>query len=313
MKLPKQFYYKRNHLQQLKGFYYTVQTGSISKAAEKMSLNQSTVTLQIQSLERDLGMKLFERSRKKIEITNEGKAFYEAMIPHIHGIDELFSNFRNRYLDDKANFVNLAANHVSISYILPKYIKKFKDDFPQTRFQIRNLSKDEAIKRLMDDKIDIFIYPFQSSEIPHEFDFIPVVTYQPILLITKDHPLATKKNITLNDVKQYELVRIDPKFITLPAFEEIIKTHGLKSRIEFEMSDWEILKRFVSAKVGVAIISNILLEGDDHGDLTGRVLTNYFPEMTYGILFKKGKKFNGLLKNFIELLSKEKLLQAQKN
>ena len=77
MQLPKQFYYKHNRLQQLKGFYYTVQAGSsISKAAAKMGLTQSTVSLQIQSLERDLNVKLFERTGKRMKITESGKILF---------------------------------------------------------------------------------------------------------------------------------------------------------------------------------------------------------------------------------------------
>jgi DNA-binding transcriptional LysR family regulator len=140
------------------------------------------------------------------------------------------------------------------------------------------------------------------GEVPQDLEFIPIAKYQPILLVRKDHVLAKKKTITLEDVAKFELVRIDPHLITLPAFEEVIRAHGLKTNIEFEMSDWEILKKFVKADIGVAIISNIVLEGEENGDLVGRVLTNYFPEMTYGILLKKGKVARGLLKDFITLL-----------
>ncbi len=91
------------------------------------------------------------------------------------------------------------------------------------------------------------------------------------------------------DVASFELVRIDPKLITLPAFEEIIKVHGLKTSFEFEMSDWEILKKFVRADIGVAIISDIILEDGIDKDLIGKPLLNYFPKMTYGVLIKRGK------------------------
>lgn len=309
----KQFYYKRNRIQQLKGFYYAVQTGSISGSAKKMGLSQAAITLQIQSLERDLEMKVFYRDGQKIKLTEAGKNLYAQAIYYIQGIDDLFESFMKYTKDKKLNEIDLATNHVGISYILPKYIKKFKDTHSAVKFKLRNLSKKECIERLLNDKIDMFIYPMNSDEIPSELDFFPIVKYQPILLTRKDHPLAKKKTITLSDVAKYELVRIDPKLITLPAFEELLKAHKIRSTIEFEMSDWEILKKFVKADIGVAMISNIVLEGEKETDLVGRVLTDYFPEMTYGILIKKGKKLEGLLKNFINLLTTEKLLQGQKN
>jgi len=307
----KQFYYKRNRIQQLKGFYYTVQTKSISNAAKKMGLTQAAVTLQIQSLERDLGTKLFIREKQKITLTAAAKILYAQSAHYIHGLDEIFESFIKNIKNKNLNTVDLASNHVGISYILPKYIKEFKKLHPSVNLKIRNLSKDDCIKRLMNDEIDMFLYPMNGEEIPDDLDFFPVVNYQPILLTRKDHPLAKKKNLTLQDVAKFELLRIDPKFITLPAFEEIIKAHNLRTTFEFEMSDWEILKKFVKADIGVAIISNIILEDEASGDLVGQPLTNYFPNMTYGILIKKGQIPKTLPKEFIKLLTTKKLLVAQ--
>ncbi len=309
----KQFYYKRNRIQQLKGFYYAVQTGSISGSAKKMGLSQAAITLQIQSLERDLDMKVFKRDGQKIKLTEAGKNLYAQAIYYIQGIDDMFESFIKFTKDKKLNVIDIATNHAGISYILPKYIKKLKESHSAVKFKIRNLSKSECIERLLADEIDMFIYPMNSDEIPSEFEFFPIVKYQPILLTKKNHPLAKKKNIKLSDVAKYELVRIDQKLITLPAFEELLKAHKIRSTIEFEMSDWEILKKFVKADIGIAMISNIVLEGEHDSDLVGRVLTDYFPEMTYGILVKKGKKLEGLLKVFVNLLTTEKLLQSKIN
>ncbi len=275
-----------------------------------MGLSQAAVTLQIQSLERDLEMQIFTRDGQKIKLTQSGKNLYAQAVYYIQGIDDLFESFIRYTKDTKLNMIDLATNHVGVSYILPKYIKLFKTAHSTVKFKIRNLSKSDCIKHLMDGEIDMFIYPMNVGEIPDELEFLPIVKYQPILLTRKDHVLAKKKNLTLADVAKFELLRIDPHLITLPAFEEIIKTHGLRTNIEFEMSDWEILKKFVKADIGVAIVSNIILEGENDGDLAGKILTNYFPEMTYGILVKKGKKLEGMLKSFVHLLTTQKLLQA---
>lgn len=307
-----QFYYKRNRIQQLKGFYYAVQAGSISGAAKKMGLTQAAVTLQIQSLERDIGVKVFKRDGQKIKLTDEGKNLYLQSTYYIQGIDDLFEGFIKFTQDKKLSTIDIATNHAGISYILPKYIKKFKTLNSNAKFKIRNLPKNECITRLLNGEIDMFIYPMNHDEIPSEFEFFSIAKYQPILLTKKDHPLALKRKVTLSDIAKYELVRIDPKLITLPAFEELLKAHSIRSTIEFEMSDWEILKKFVKADIGIAMISNIVLEGESEDDLTGRILTDYFPEMNYGILIKKGKKLEGLSKEFFQLLVKEKLLNSQK-
>jgi DNA-binding transcriptional LysR family regulator len=202
----KQFYYKNNRIQQLKGFCYTVQTGSISNAAKKMGLTQAAVTLQIQSLERDLGINLFKRSKQKFTLNEDGRNLYSEAISYIQGIDSLFENFIEKTNNKKLQTVDIASNHVGISYILPKYIKKFKTLNPSVKFKIRNLSKDDSIDRILNDKIDMFIYPIPSNKIPDELEFFPIVKYQPILLTKKDHPLSKKKKITLSDIEKFETI-----------------------------------------------------------------------------------------------------------
>ena len=306
-----QFYYKKNRIQQLKGFYNVVREGGISSAARKMGLTQAAVTLQIQSLERDVGVKLFDRVGHKITLTKEGKTLYLQSIYHIQGLDDMFESFIQYSQGKKKNNIDIATNHAVISYILPKYIKEFKNDDSSIKFKLRNLSKEDCFKKLLSNEVDIVIYPTTPDEIPDELEFYSMVKYQPILLSHKGHPLSIKKEITLNDVSKYNLLRIDPNLITLPGFEELLKSHGIKSSIDFEMSDWEILKKFVKADLGVAMISNIVLEGEEEKELVQTKITNYFPEMNYGFFIKKGKKLEGILKSFTHLLENYKPLEAQ--
>lgn len=308
--LSKQFYYKRNRLQQIKGFCYTVQTGSMAKSAEKMGLTPSTITLQIQSLERDLGIRLFERDVKKIKLTTEGQMFYTYSISHVQGMENLFENFTKFIKDKKSNVISIGGN-VSICYILPKYIQAFEALYPDVKFEIRNLVKQDAIKRVINDEIDILVYSMTPKLLPSELDFFPIVEYPPILLTNKNHSLTQKKNITLSDIKQHKLLRLDPQFITVPNFDEVAKCHGLETKIEFEMANYEILKKFVKAGVGIAIVSSICLEDESDKDLVGRNLSDHFPSLTYGVMMKKGKIAHPLLQEFANMLQTSKLLRAQ--
>lgn len=309
--MTKEFHYKNNRFQQLKGFYYTVQTGSMSQAAKKMKLSQAAISLQIQSLERDLGVRLLIREKNKISLTKEGRMFYTHAAPYLYCTQGLFEDFIASLKKAKSTTINIAANNVSICYILPKYIKKFEEKHPQVQFEIRNLVKEEAVKRLLNDELDMLIYSMKVSEIPDELDFIPIVEYQPILLTNKDHPLAKKKKIAMADIKKYELLRLDRKFVTIPNFDEVMKHYGLKTKIEFEMANYEILKKFVKAGVGIAIMSSICLEGNIEAELISKDLSDYFPGVLYGIIIKNGKKFHGLADDFIKMLKIEKLLEAQ--
>ena len=88
--------YKQNRLQQLRGFCFASQTGSMSKAAEKMFLSQPSVSLQIQALERELDARLFDRKGPKIELTHEGQILAELAQPLVDGFATLEETFNAR-------------------------------------------------------------------------------------------------------------------------------------------------------------------------------------------------------------------------
>ena len=113
------------------------------------------------------------------------------------------------------------------------------------------------------------------------------------------------------DIKKYKILRLDKKFVTIPNFDEVAKHFGLKTKIDFEMANYEILKKFVQEDIGIAILSSICLEGESGEEFASKSLTEYFPKILYGILIKKGKTPFGLLKDFIDFMTSEKLLRAQ--
>ncbi|MBL6785395.1 MAG: LysR family transcriptional regulator [Rickettsiales bacterium] len=294
------FYYKKNRLQQLKCFYYTALLGQPTKAAETIGITQSAVSMQIKSLEYDLNNQLFTRHKKKLTLTKEGTNLYEIITPHLQAIENVIDLFNQNQTKQKNNLIRIAANHVSISYILPKVIKQTQNFNNNIKFSIKNINKNEGIERLLKNEVDMLLYPSQKHEIPMECDFHPVKTFQPILLLRSDDPIASKSELKLSDIRYRNIVRIDPNLITLPGFEDVLKSNDIDTNIEFENGDWEILKKFVKAKIGVAIISNICIE--THDNLIGIPLNQYFPQMTYGILTKKGSKFTESQNYFIKKL-----------
>ncbi len=303
MKLPKQFYYKKNRLQQLKGFYYTVQTGSVSQAAQKMGLNQSTVTLQIQSLERDLKTQLLDRTSKKLKPNQDGEMFYQMVAYYLNGIDSLYEEFLNKKYHE-SDTINIATHNIAISYLLPSYIKKFQEQYPNVTIGIKNITYDSAIKKLHDDEVDFILYPdvTPSSEFFSQVCF----AYNPILVMHKDHPLAKKRGeIVLEDISKYNTIRVERKLITLPLFEKMFEELKFKTNINFENGDCDIVKNFVKAEIGLGFISELCVDRSDK-DLVYKKINKYFPVTEYRLIMKNGKKPSALAESFIKILVSKK-------
>lgn len=311
MTLPKQFYYKKNRLQQVRGFCSVVQEGNMAKAARKMGLTQGAITLQIQSLERDLNIDLFERNNKGSKLSDAGREFYDHAIGSLQNMESLFETFVCTVPKSKPIPISIGSN-IAIFHILPKYVKKFQDLHPEVDFKIKYLTKKESIKMVINGELDLAIYSLMPHQIPPEIDFIPIISYPPVLITHKNHPLAKNPKPTMADIKKYELLRLDPSLVTVPNFDEIARQYGLKTKFEFEMVNYEVLKKFVSAGVGISIVSAICLENEADKNLVSKDLSQYFPSITYGVIIKKGVILSGLKRRFVEILKTEKLIEGKK-
>ena len=288
-------------MQQLKAFIMVVKYDTMHKAAEVMGVGVSSVLKQVRSLEKHLGVDLFCKNGKYIMLTPEGKTFYEVAVPVYNATDDIFNIF-HKSNTKTTNKLSIASNHVGISYIIPDYIKRYKLLYPEVHFSIHNLSKKETDERLSNNEVDIAIYPvIQQSD---DFDFIPIRTHQPILLLKNNDPLLKVKNkdeITMEDIKGRNLVRIDPKLITLNNFEQVIKHYKLETSITFENADWEILKQFVRNEIGIALISDICIQDNDP-DLVAIPMSQYFGEMVYYLYTKQTIQPSKNIKQFINLI-----------
>src|SRR5690349_25047127 len=90
------FAYKGDRLKPLRAFCQVASLGSVSRAAEALFLSQPAVTLQLQALERDFDVPLFERLGRRLTLTRAGSALYELARPLVEGLDGIEGEFRNR-------------------------------------------------------------------------------------------------------------------------------------------------------------------------------------------------------------------------
>jgi len=300
-KLPR-FYYKKSRLQQLKGFCKVAQLKSISEAAKKMQLTTSAVSVQIKSLEKDLGVKLFTRSRKAgLLLTEKGKTLYNLSINYIYAIDDIFEKFLFAENDKYQNSLRIAVHQAVGSYILPKYIRKLLDkkEFKDIKITICNIPRKEAFKRLLSKEIDFAFYSsIENENIPIEIEKERIFQYKSALILNKKHPLAQKKIISKKDIKKYPYLFRD-KF----SFYDIRKfSYYNISNISFENATQEMTIGFVAENIDMTGLPQILLENNSielNKNMVFKNIDHLLPTLSYSLFY---------LKNFINKNSAQFLI-----
>lgn len=291
-------YYKQNRLKQLRAFCTTARLGSISKAAEKLYLSQPSVSLQIQALERELDTVLFERRGPSIRLTPEGRTLLEISQPLVQGIDSLSDTFTERSGNLEQGELNIAAGESTILYILPAAIKEFSARHPGIRIKLHNVTGRDGMEMLRSDEADFAIGSM--LEIPDDIHYHPIFQFNPVLITPLDHPLARLENVTLKDIGPHGLILPPRHLSTWRMVDVVFHQHNIPYTVTLEAGGWEVIKKYVEIGLGISIVTDICLTGDER--LATIPLDRYFPTRSYGAVIRKGKYLSIAARTFLAMM-----------
>ncbi|KAB8189694.1 LysR family transcriptional regulator [Lysobacter maris] len=294
------FAYKGDRLKPLRAFCQTARLGSVSRAAEALYVSQPAVTLQLQALERDMGVKLLERSGRRLVMTREGEALYELARPLVEGLDGIDGAFRERMRGMDGGELNVAAGTSTILYLLPTIVERFKREHPDVRLALHNVTGAGGLDLLRSDAVDMAVGSM--LDVPADLDYAPVYRFEPMLITPPDHPLASKPELTLEDLSPYGLILPPQRLTTYRMVDLVFQRARVPYTVALEVGGWEIIKQYVAMGLGISIVTAICLTESDRERLAARSLAGYFPDRSYGVVVRKGKYLSPQARAFSELI-----------
>lgn len=301
LKNPAQrFYYKGDRLKPLRAFCQAARLGSISRAAEALFLSQPAVTLQLQALERDLQVRLFERSGRRLTLTREGSALYELARPLVEGMDGLDGEFRSKLKGLEASELHVAAGSSTILYLLPAIVQAFKKTHPTVQLVLHNVTGKDGLALLRSDAVDLAVGSM--LDVPTDLSYAPVYSFDPMLIMAKDHPLAKKENLKLEDLSPHGLILPPKRLTTWRLVDLVFQQRRVPYTVALEVGGWEVIKQYVAMGLGISIVTGICLNEADHEKLEIRNLRDYFPPRSYGVVVRKGKFLSAQARAFSDLV-----------
>ena len=294
------FYYKGSRLKQLRAFCHAARLGSVTRAAEALFLSQPAVSLQLGALEDELGVKLFERQGRRLNLTHEGEALYELARPLIDGLDGLEGEFRNRLRGLSAGELNIAAGSSTILYFLPPLVEAFREAHPEVQLKLHNVTGKDGLAMIRSDEVDLAVGSM--LDVPTDLDYAPVRSFDPMLIAPLGHPLATAHPLTLEDISPCGLILPPKRLTTYRLVDLVFQQRRVPYTVALEVGGWEIIKQYVAMGLGISIVTGICLTDTDHERLAVRNLRAYFPPRSYGVVIRKGKYLSPQARAFVDLV-----------
>jgi len=285
-------------LRQLQIFEATVRLGSFTRAAEELFLTQPTISMQIKKLADAVGLPLFEHVGRSVKPTEAGRELYDAC----RKIFDVLANLEMKVSDlqgMRRGRLRLAVI-TTVKYFLPELLGEFCAMHPGIDVALKVSNRERIMERLNNDEDDLYIVgavPEDADLIAHPFAPNPLVIVAP-----REHPLATRKNISMEEVAQYPFVGREPGSGTRDAVIRMFKERGVElPKVKMELGSNEAIKHAVVAGLGLAVMSlhSMTLDGPD-GPLAFLNVEGFPIVRQWYIVHPKGKELSLVAQAFLE-------------
>ena len=287
-------------LLQLKYFCNAAESQNFSKTAEKYAVPPSDISQSIKRLEKELNIMLFDRSANKIAINECGKMFYERIKQALNIIEDaknVLGDLEYRVYGDIK--ICICANR----RIVTSVIEKFKMKYCDVSFIISHSPQD------IDNEFD-FIIGDETFE-KKGYDKEQILTEKIILALQKNDPIAKKKKIYPEDLK-------NRRFITMPCgcslhyyTKAICNFMGFEPDIAIQSDDPHHLRKYIQLGFGIALIPELSWKGQFYDNIVFRDIGN-FARKTY-ILKRSDRYITKKEELFLDMLKKECLKNELNN
>ena len=244
-------------IHQLRYFLAVADEGSFSRAAAKVRIAQPSLSQQIQKLEADIGQPLFDRLPRSVVLTEAGVCFvdYARQILSTIGdarrcVDELKGAVAGR--------LAIGAIPTIAPFILPKLISRFQKRYPQVKLEIVEDVTDRVAQRVESGELDAAIASTcdkNPSLRPHHLGKEPLLA-----LVPKRHSLATKAQITWDDLKGDRFLVLHDMHCLSRQVNEFLAARKLRPELALEGSQLGTIANLVAAGIGVSIVPEMMVK-----------------------------------------------------
>ena len=289
------------NLSQYKIFYEVAKAGNISKAAKELYISQPAISKAISKLEDSLGLSLFTRSSRGVQLTSEGEILFEHTREAFDALDRGEQELK-RIQEFDIGHLRIGVSNTLCKYILLPYLKTFIDQYPHMKVTIESQATAQTLARLEQQKIDLGLVAEPS--VRRDLAFIPVMDIQDTFVTTPNY----LENLYLRegqDTSLFEtgnIMLLDTSNMTRHHVDEYMAENNIFPHQILEVTTMDLLIEFAKIGLGIACVIKELVQKElDSGMLVEIPLDIPIHRRTIGFAYHPANQAMAL-KTFLEFL-----------
>ncbi|EJS63405.1 LysR family transcriptional regulator [Bacillus cereus] len=236
------------NIENIEAFIYVCQLGSFNKAAEALYLTQPSVTARIQSLEREINIKLFHRNGNKISLTEKGEYFF----PHAQKILQSYQEAKYGLQQVTIPYDLVIGSASSISNnILPEILPGFKSEFKDVRIKIVTGHSQDILQKVINKEVDFGIV---RTETHPQVESIRLYNDPIGLFVPRNHILLKEDKVTIEHVSKQPLIFFDYGSMDWLMIHRLFSSNDVSPTISLEVDNMETAKNLVIQGMGISFL-----------------------------------------------------------
>lgn len=260
-------------LTQLRYFVAVAETENFTRASERCSVSQPSLSQQILNLEREVGHKLFHRLGRKAVLTEAGTA----LLQHARRVLVELEN-ATKELGDKSMLgrrITVGAVQTVMPFLVAPLIARARRELPNLTVDAREDFRVDLVEAVIEGDIDLAVVPVPVED--HRLSIEPLLTEPLLLVVGKDHEFAKRTEISITDLAEERFVSLGSHSTVAEQIRRFFGHHNFDPRIAYQCAQISTLKLFVAMGLGISLLPQLARAEDDRDSLTYLRLTGSAP------------------------------------
>jgi DNA-binding transcriptional LysR family regulator len=241
-------------LRQIRSFLSIAETLHFGRTAELIHLSQPALSLQIRALEETVGVRLFERNRRKTTLTAAGVAFRDDAAAALSQLDQATRRARLA-ANGKLGLLRIGFISTAGSEIVPNIFRQFRELNPEVEFSLRAIPTADQVQMLETGSLDIGFLRLPIGGHP-VLDVVTVHREPFVLVVPASHKLAKRRRVRLSEVSGQDFVMYERSYA--PGFHDLIfgmlRDAGIVPTVSQTAAEIATLISLVDARMGIAVL-----------------------------------------------------------
>lgn len=292
-------------LRQLQFFVAVAERGSVLRAAQHLSISQSSVTEAIKDLEQDLGVQLFERHPRGLTITHKGHQFLRHATKILADVSDARRTFEAE--PAAAGSLHLGVTSLVAGYVLSDLLARYRRAFPGVDIGAIEDNGDYLEHLLIGGELDVAVMVISNlrDRMALQAEILEVSPYR--LWLPLGHPLSSAEIINVGDIAREPLI-----MLTVDEIEEntgkLLAALGARPHVAFRTRSVEAVRSLVATGAGIALLPDLVyrpwsLEGDR---IESRDISGSLPVVQVGMVWRRGSGLPQAARDFVNLAQSQR-------